>query len=176
MSKQANRSSYTSKNISQRSAYQKYIRTTERQPTVDENFDFDSTLQQGEELSEPTSKRKRSIPTTKKIENYFKQHWIEWVIGVFILISVYFFIDAKINIAVLEVNFTSQKELTDKIELTLDKKDSYQSQKNDNIDSSIDILAKENSSQDLIINEIKIRLGFLEDKINSVRVTPGGQP
>lgn len=176
MNKHSSRSSHASKSPAQRTAYQKYIRSTEKQPTLDESIPFDTTLQKGEEFSEPTSKRKRAIPVPQKIREHFESHWIEWLLTVFAIISIYVYIDTKIQIAVLETNFVNQKELTHKIEVNLQESNNSQFYKNEKIEDSIHDLDKDNSSQDLIINEIKIRLGIVEDKITNATSPPTQQP
>lgn len=167
MSKSANRSSHRGKNISQRTDYQKYIRATDSQPTVDDNIPFDTTLRHERESSEPTSKRKRPIPLEIQIRNYFKKNLIGWIIGVFICISIYFYVDARINIAVLDANLNNQKIQLDKISSTIDNNNIYQSQKNEGINSSIRSIEKDNNMQDLIINELKIRLDALDEKLKN---------
>ena len=104
------RSSHNIKSISQRQFYHNYIEQINPDPTIDQTINFGPSTETGEELSQPTSNRKRVIPFKDKVSNHFSEHWIEWIIGLVLFIGVYFVFDSRIDIAVLNTDFASQQQ------------------------------------------------------------------
>ena len=140
----ANRKLHIGKTPYQKSAYQKYIQRIDLEPTLNDSVDFNDSAKGGEELSEPTSKRKRKIKIRDRMANHFSDNWVIWVSGIFVIALVYFMIDSKIDFAKLDVNLNNQVEKIETI-------------KNSSLSNE-----KQNYKQDLQINENKLRIEFIE--------------
>lgn len=128
----------------QKSAYHKYIQRMDLEPTLDDSVNFNDSAKGGEELSEPTSKRKRKIKTKDRIANHFSDNWVIWISGIFVFALMYFMIDSKIDFAKLDVNLNNQVEKIGTIH-------------NSSLSNK-----KQNHKQDLQINENKLRIEFIE--------------
>ncbi|WP_319560292.1 hypothetical protein [Marispirochaeta sp.] len=92
----SNRSSHRNKTIDQRFAYHRYIESRDVEPTLDEKIHFQDSVRSGEELSEPTSKRKRKVPLKDKAADHISEHWFEWVIAIVAMIMGYFVYESKL--------------------------------------------------------------------------------
>ena len=131
-----------------REQYNRYIKTRDHEPTVDDTLSFSQSDQSGEELSEPTSKRKRKINTKQHILEHLSENWLNYIVAIFAIVLVYLMYDSKVDLASIVVNITAQKE--DISELKLDTKQEI----------------KKNYSQDVDINENRVRLDSLERWVN----------
>ena len=139
---------HKSKSIASRERYNRYIKTLDYEPTVDETLPFSQSNLSGEELSEPTSKRKRKIDTKQRILEHFSENWLQYVIVVFASVLVFLMYGSKIDSERIIVNLDVQKE--DISALKSDIK--HQTQKN--------------YTQDININENRVRLTTLERWFN----------
>ena len=141
------RNPHLPKNPDERSAYHRYLSHLQGQPTVDDSMDFDPTPQAGEELAEQTSKRKRRIPVSQTMSDYVKKNWVSLLIAALLVISSYYMINSRIDIAIIKTNL------------------SYQQQQVEKANTSIDNLLNSDHSQDLLIQEFQLDLRFLENKL-----------
>ncbi|MGD9874405.1 MAG: hypothetical protein AB7T27_09040 [Kiritimatiellia bacterium] len=150
------RKSHIAKTQGQRQAYNRYIQQLDYEPTVDEALRFANSTQPGEELTEPTSKRKRSLNTGERFRDHIIQNWLNWVVGVVAVVLLWLMYDSKIDFARMSATMENQKESLDKVEQAEGKN------------------ADKNTEQDLLIGEHKIRIGSLERKAEEIdaRIKP----
>jgi len=147
------RSSHVSKTPSERSAYHRYIRRLESQPTVEESIELDPSFEPRQELTEPTSTKERAIPLGYRLSDHFQKNWVTWLFGILMFVAVYLVYDSKVNIAILHNDLSNQQSRLDRIS------------------NSVDGIVETDHAQDLIIQELKIRLEFLVNSI-TVPATP----
>jgi hypothetical protein len=168
------RSTHGTKTPGERKAYQNTISRIENQPTADDEqaIDFGTSRQVGEDLTEPKSRRKRSIPFTTRLSEHIHEHWLEWIIGIVIFIGLYFMYDARLDIAVISADLTNQNEKIS--ELKTDIKSDIQDQ-NTNYQKQLDVLQSEVDSnkdqihaQDLVIREFQTTLDFLRQELDKI--------
>lgn len=145
------RSSHVGKTISERSAYQRYIRAQPSQSTIEEATNIEPSYEAKQELTEPKSKKTREIPVSWQIGKHFEKNWISWVILILAGVAVFLLNDARADITILNNNLANQQKLVEDIQNS--------SQNN----------VEKNHSQDLLIQEIRIRLDLLIDQL---RVSP----
>ena len=143
------RKSHRSKSTPAREHYYRYIRTLDYEPTVDDTLPLSESNQSGEELSEPTSKRKRKINTKQYILDHLSENWLSYVIVIFAAVLVFLMYGSKIGLERISVNLDVQKE--DISDLKLETKQQI----------------KKNYSQDIDINENRVKLDTLERWVNS---------
>jgi len=145
------RSSHVSKTRNERSAYQRYIHRLESQPTIEEPIEIDPSYEAGQELAESTSRSKRTIPLSLRIRDHLEKNWIGWSFGLLMVIAIFFLYDARVNIAIFNHDLSNQQ------------------QKLDRISTSLDNITYTDHAQDLIIQELRIRLEYL---VNTITVSP----
>lgn len=143
------RKNHTPKTQSQRQVYNRYIERLDYDPTVDDALNFPNSTKPGEELSEPTSKRKRRINTGERFIDHFKENWLNWLIGAFIIVFLWLMVDSKIDLAKISVTLENLKDNLSEVEQINQK----------NLDKNID--------QDLRINEHKMKIESLEKKTDN---------
>jgi hypothetical protein len=158
---------YGSKSLRERSYYQNYVDHVHADPTIDESVNFNSSSQTGTELAQPTSTSKRDYPLSDVLKLHFSQHWVEYLVGVFLFIIIFFVYDAKKDIAVINTQISYQNQQIDKLDSNTIN--SFQSVHTDleKLKDSIDKNIKDKNLQDIVINEIKIRTEFIEKLINT---------
>jgi hypothetical protein len=156
------RYSHATKTLKARSAYQRYLPTIDVEPTVDETEDFNESSSAGEELTQPTIKRKRKIPIRDKIGDHFSDHWIEWLFGIAALVLVYLMYDSKVNITVIEYNLSNQQDQIEQLTASFDKSLSNQQSQIEKMDNKIDRITDADHEQQLLLKELQIRIEFLE--------------
>jgi len=145
----AKRKIHKGKSRSSREQYNRYIKTRDYEPTVDDTLSFSQSDQSGEELGEPTSTRKRKVNTKQYILEHLSENWLNYVVVMATIVLVYLMYDSKVDLACIDVNITAQKE--DISDLELETKQQI----------------KKNYSQDVDINENRVRLDTLERWVNS---------
>ena len=138
------RNSHVAKTMGQKQAYNQYIQRLDYSPTIDETLPFQNSSQSGEELSEPTSKRKRPLNTSERFADHFKNNWLDWVIGLVAVVLIWLTTDSKIDMARVNIKLENQHDSISDV--------NQSSQKNTEI----------NHEQDLKIIEHKFRIEALE--------------
>jgi len=138
------RSQHINKSIEERRDYQRYIEKQHYEPTVDETIEFAHTVETGEELSQPTTKRKRKISAKQRLGNHLSENWPLWLIGLIIIILAYYTTDSKIDFAEIVANLKNIEKTIDKIEIKVEENN------------------KAISDQSIDINENKIRIEYLQ--------------
>ncbi|MDD5596904.1 MAG: hypothetical protein PHV82_03100 [Victivallaceae bacterium] len=103
---------HISKTHDEKITYQQIIRSLNNEPTIDEQFDFKSTIQGGEELAETPNLKRRS--TKINFQQILLENWIAWAIGAvatgtFITIG-FFIYDARIFDAEVKIKIETHKE------------------------------------------------------------------
>jgi hypothetical protein len=163
--KMSKQTSHRSKTIPERVSYQNYIKEKQEDSTVDDSLNFHPSSQAGSVLSQPTSKRKREIPTREKIKNHLIQHWIEWLVAIILAVMVYFVVDAKVNFAVINTNLVNQQKQMDKLETSVNTNFQQIRDQFDDFNKSFDDIKSNYFSQEMIVNEIKIRVEYIEKQL-----------
>jgi len=114
------RAYHKNKTPSQRAAYHKYIQRLNTEPTIDDQMSFEDSNNTDEEFSEPTSKRRRSIPLSEKARSHLSEYWFNWLISVFALALIYLVYDSKIDLVTIDSKLTNQsgniEEINDEVE------------------------------------------------------------
>jgi len=156
------KTSHESKTPSQRNLYHEYIGRKESEPTIDEKVDFRPSNEVGEELAIPTEGRKRKVPFNDRISDYISNHWLETLFAAIIAILGIFAITTQVDIAVIQANISSQNQTINDNKSTFTRElDSHQRQL-DLINSKIVELTDFDHIQDLLMNELKLRIEYLE--------------
>ena len=165
------RSTHVNKSPSERSAYQKYIARVEPQPTIDEkkSVNFDASMDSGEELSEPTSKRKRKISFGVSVNNYLNKNWLRWFFGGIFIIGAYFMVDAKIDIAVANAKLIDQQRQINGLDSEIKSNSLEYQQQLEKNKNSIEVNKEIDHDQDLIINELRTRIEFIEKILQDIQ-------
>jgi uncharacterized coiled-coil protein SlyX len=157
------RYSHTTKTPKDRSTYQRYLPNIDVQPTVDETEDFNESTSSGEELTQPTIKRQRKIPLKDQIRNHFSSHWIEWSVGIVLLLLGFLMYDSKISIAILENNLSNQEKQIENLAASFDKSLTNQQSQIEKIDDKVDRIIDMKHDQQLLLQELQLRLEFIEN-------------
>ncbi|MDD3275162.1 MAG: hypothetical protein PHN16_05370 [Candidatus Omnitrophica bacterium] len=140
------RGGHAGKSKMDKQIYHKYIKRIDCEPTLDEKLPFPNSNQEGEELSESTSKRKRPIPFGFSLKQHFQERWLYWIVGFVVFVVTYFIFDAKVNIKQLNfITGENKKEITE-------------------IRSDVKTIQEDNHKQDLSIQETKLKLDFIMPK------------
>jgi cell division protein FtsL len=117
----------------------------ENNPTSDEStFKFTSDVADAEP-PKSVSAKKRKIGFNDVIKTHLSQHWIGWIISLFLLIFGYLMLESRDRIARLETNVDNQKDSIKEIK--------------DNIKEE----TKRNNEQDIKINENNVKVQLLQD-------------
>jgi len=127
-------------------AYSREIRKQRYEPTVDESLNFRETSMPGEDLSEPVPEKRRPTNTKAQIEDYIRENWVPWAIGIMGVVAAFFFVDAKVNFSRLFDN------------------DAHQEGRIQGTEHDISDIEKKNAEQDLAIQSNSIRLEYVEPK------------
>ena len=98
------RGSHMAKSVSARATYARYLKNIDCEPTVDDQIALAPSTEGGEELREPTSKRRRRISTGQKLQDHFQEHWVEWLFGGVVAITAWLMIDARVDLMRVESN------------------------------------------------------------------------
>jgi hypothetical protein len=97
----ADRNKHVGKSNAQRFAYNRYIRTLDYEPTINESIDFGSTEKGGEELSESISRRTSRGHTKRVIFDHLKEHWVTWLIGALVILGLYLVNESRVTTAIM---------------------------------------------------------------------------
>lgn len=138
------RKSHIPKSLPHRENYLKYLKTLENEPTLPEPAPLTPSNEGGEELREPTSKRKRDINVGQRLKDHIHDNLATWLCSLAGLLFFYFMVDSKIDIA--RISSTIDAIKNDIVGLKADNK--QQSDKG--------------HERDLTIREYKIRIENLE--------------
>ena len=114
------RRSHNERTQSERESFARYVRERDSSPTVEpslpglENSEEEDLQAQGSDesgvnLDRPTVKRARKLPLVKKVFAHIESHFVEWVVGVLVLIgaSVLYL---KFDFSRFEIRFDSLKD------------------------------------------------------------------
>jgi hypothetical protein len=123
--------------------YNSAIRKQRYDPTVDERINFRDSTTPGEDLTEPVRQR-RPTNLFAQIGEHVREHWVEGVIGIVVVVFFYFLVDAK-------VNFTQLFSRVDQQEKYLDR-----------MDSQLRSIENKNTEQELRMRENTFRIEHLE--------------
>ena len=83
----------------ERAAYARYLKSRSFEPTVDDAPAFSQTGQPGEDLSHPTSRRRRKVNVRERIIDHFSEHWIQYAISSVLLLLAWLMIDSRVDLA-----------------------------------------------------------------------------
>jgi hypothetical protein len=79
--------------------YTRAIRRQNYEPTIDETIPFNDTTTAGEDLSQPTLARRRPINVKALLLDHFRENWVQYAVGILLVVGTYFMIDSKVNFA-----------------------------------------------------------------------------
>lgn len=133
------RDMHVGKTRAAREAYSRYIRKLDNDPTIEEPVPFSSSNESGEELIEPTSKRKRKVSFGNALKEHFSNNWISWMVSVAIFILFFLMLDSKVDLAKISTTIDAIKE---KVASLVDSSKDTQ-----NKDHEQDLVLKEHSMQ-----------------------------
>lgn len=141
------RGKHVGKSAVARETYSRYLKNIDCEPTVNDQVALSPSTEGGEELREPTSKRKRKVSLGHNLQEHFREHWAEWFFGGVVAIVAWLMVDAKIDLARIETNAENQKgnisDLQNGEQKIIDK----------------------NQDQDLTLREHSVRLSNVEEKV-----------
>ena len=104
------RGSHTGKSRPAREAYSRYIKTLDYEPTAQEGTPFERSSESGEEFKEPTSARKRQVKIGQRIKDHFLNNWLNWAVGVVIVVLFFLMVDSKVDLARIGSTIDAIKE------------------------------------------------------------------
>ena len=142
--------SHSYKTHKEKTYYKRYIRQLDSEPTIDERIEFPESDKTDNEFSVSDVPNRRRESTAELISNYVKGNWIPWATGIFLTILVFLMGDAKVDIAKIFV-------ITDGINKSVIK-----------IESDIEKMEEKDHSQDLNIQENKIKTENIENDLESI--------
>ena len=145
------RDNHIAKSTAAKEAYARYLKNVDCEPTVNDQIALSPSTEGGEELREPTSKRRRPVSAGQKLQDHFQEHWVEWLFGGVVAIVVWLMLDARVDLSRIEANAGAQKDnITD---LKDDAKLSNQ----------------KNQEQDLTLREHSVRLSVVEKTVGRTK-------
>ncbi len=161
-------SKFRSKTHSERIQYQNSIKSASLDSTI-ETGNFQKSDYDEEETSYARSVKKRPTSFFYEIGEYIKKNWVGLLFAIIIFIIGFLTRDALVRLAVIDTKLESQQsnfnQFNEKINIGTEN-----IQTNiEKIELNIEELESENNSQNLLITEIKLRLGFLEKLIEEKR-------
>lgn len=148
------RNTHVNKTPPQRKQYWKYIESQDYEPTVDEKLRFARTGQGGEELGEPSVKRRRRIKLSTRIGDHLSENWVNWLFAIAGAVLLWLMTGSKVNIASLEANQSSDRDSIKTLQETASK------------------LSELETQQMLQINENRLRIDFLDKEISRETKAP----
>lgn len=110
-----NRNVHVGKSQQEKDFYGRYIKSLDYEPTLDESIDFASTEKAGEELSESSSKRAPRGRLKYNLVSYFSEHWLEWVIGALVIISLFLINESRITTTIMSKNIEDTNKNVDEV-------------------------------------------------------------
>lgn len=135
---------HTTKNRLEKEHYVKYIRTQDYEPTKEEGLNFNDSSDKEEDFSVSKTNKPRRLSFKDQVKEHFSNHWLEWLIGGLTAILIFFTFSAKLELSNHEIKIEQNEK---GIESTTKK---------------IEEIQKDNTRQDLEIQEVKIRQEYLE--------------
>lgn len=139
----AGRKGHTTKSPLERQQYVKYIKEQDYEPTKEEGLNFNDSSDKDEDYSVGKTNKPRRLSFTEQVKDHLLSHWVEWLIAGVSLVLVFFTFSAK-----FELN-------THDIKIEQNKSDIESANKR------IEGVEKQNTQQDLQIQENKIRLEYI---------------
>jgi hypothetical protein len=173
------RSSHIQKSKEERQQYIKLLDQTHPDPTVDEQqTEFDPSNAVGKEEYEIPTDSVRDPPIIDQIEEYIKNHWLEWGFAILIIILGYFTIDSRLKDVdhgnSIEFNQIQIDTIKEDYQIDLEDMKSNLNNKIDDQQAQISLLDQfvddiNNSITDLklLTNELLIKLDFVEKSIDN---------
>lgn len=134
-----------------KATYVRYLKNIDCEPTVDDQIALSPSTEGGEELREPTSKRRRRISTGQKLQDHIQEHWVEWLFAGVVAITAWLMIAARVDLTRIETNASAQKDRIAELNGWAQK--------------SVD----KNQEQDLTLREHSLRLSSVEEKVNKTK-------
>jgi cell division protein FtsB len=175
-----NRASHKSKTVTERVKYQKALAKVDSDPTIDESIDFKQSNKMDDEKTETISTKKRPISLGQKVKKYISNNWVSLVISIFLGVlsvlfafSTYLFVDSKIAISSIQKDIETQQQQLDGLSSIVNSNDSESKRQIQLIQSDIDKLRdkvdnsnKIDSTQDVMLAEIKLKIEFMLESMN----------
>ena len=139
---------HAGKSKKEKEYYKMAIHKLDYEPTVDDSLKFPASDSTEEDLSVSKTQKMQTINKVDKIAEYIKNNWINWVIMIIAAALSFFIYHFNGDMGEVKGRLFGVSENINRIESLV----------KENID--------ENHKQDLLINENKIRMNFLEKEID----------
>lgn len=139
---------HVNKSQRQRQDYWRYIENQDYEPTLDEKLRFPQTGQAGEELSEPSTKRRRRIRLSTRLADHLSENWLSWLFAIAALVLFWLTTESRIAMAKIEASVESTK---DDLGTVVQR---------------VGTAATANAQQDLAIAEQRIRLDYIQRELD----------
>lgn len=110
------RDSHAGKPYYQKEAYARYLLEEDYEPTLDDSLQFDNTGKAGEDLTESTIKRKRSINIKYNFMEHLREHWFKYILSGLVIIGVYLVFDSRYEFKLIDYKLSVITKSVDKID------------------------------------------------------------
>lgn len=141
-------SGHNTKNRLEKEQYVKYIKTQDYEPTKEEGLNFKDSSDKDEDFSIGKTEKPRRLSIVEQIKEHFQSKWIEWLIGGLSVVLIFFTFSAKFQLNTHEIKIDQNKTDIDAV------------------NSKVENIEKQNTNQDLQIQENKIRLEYIDKPKN----------
>ena len=145
------RGRHVGKSMAARETYSRYIKKIDCEATVDDKIELSPSTEGGEELREPTSKRRRKVSVGRLFRTHLEEHWVEWLFGSVIAMTAWLMVGARLDLVRIDTTAGAQKDCIIDLQSGAQK--------------SVD----KNQEQDLLLREHSIRISNVEEKVNKAK-------
>jgi hypothetical protein len=142
------RYTHTSKSRKEKEYYTQKIHKLDNDPTVDDSLSFPGSDSTEEDLRISETKKMQKMKFTNRLIEYLQSNWIGWLVVVIAAALSFFIYHFNGDIGEVKGRLFGVSENISRIESLV----------KENLD--------ENHKQDLLINENRIRMNFLEKEID----------
>lgn len=167
-------SSHRTKTVSERRRYNLAIGRTQTDSTLNEDFATDSTTKNIETKNEALLQQPRKIPIGDSISNYVRENWVHGLVLILLAFCGWLFLDSKITLSSINKDIQIQQEKLNTLSDMLDENDNDSEEQIQEIQNTLNDMKdkiyntnEKNTNQDILINEIKIKLDLLIQEFNN---------
>lgn len=139
---------HTGKSKKEKEYYKMAIHKLDYEPTVDDSLAFPASDSTEEDLSVSKTQKMQKIKFTDKLMEHLQNNWIGWLVVIIAAAASFFIYRFNGDMGEVKGRLFGVSENINRIESLVEE----------NID--------ENHKQDLLINENRIRMNFLEKEID----------
>jgi len=139
---------HTGKSKKEKEYYKRGIHNLDYEPTVDDSLSFPVSDSSEEDLSVSKTQKTQSISLSDKIAEHLKNNWIGWLVMIIATALTFFAYHFSGDVGEIKGRLSGISENINRVGSLV----------KENIDK--------NHKQDLLINENRIRMNFLEKEID----------